>query len=99
MRGIIDGVPVTFATPAEAETCDICVCMPWSTPLVLPDNHRASCGLMWLGAATSPGCAKGPDEALPRVRDAVGAVVVSRFTWNIPRTAATGIFTAPFVVR
>jgi len=55
--------------------------------------------LMWLGAATSPGCAKGPDEALPRVRDAVGAVVVSRFTWNIPRTAATGIFTAPFVVR
>jgi hypothetical protein len=36
---------IEFVSIEQAEEADVMVCMPWTSPLILPDNHRAKCGV------------------------------------------------------
>lgn len=46
-RALIDGdLEIHGVSPEHAETADLCVCMPWTYPPILPDNLRGTseCG-------------------------------------------------------
>lgn len=36
---------VEFVTPEQAEEMDVLVCVPWTTPPLLPDNQRGTCAM------------------------------------------------------
>lgn len=36
---------VEFVSTKEAETADVIVCLPWTTPPIMADNMRANCGV------------------------------------------------------
>jgi hypothetical protein len=47
-------------TPAEAEAHDVTVCMPWSDPLILPDNARGGCALCGIALQFRPDAPRRP---------------------------------------
>ena len=36
---------VQFISADEAEEMDALICMPWTTPPILPDNQRGTCAM------------------------------------------------------